>query len=301
MVERLQQSELFQEYRQAFEAITGLPLVLREAGSFRTPLQGSSRLNPFCGLMTKANKTCASCLQLQQRLEEDATLEPKTLQCYAGLSESVVPVRVGQTVPAYLQTGQVFLQAPSKKYFKNISHVVQSGSSGADTRALKSAYFRTRVVTRKQYESAIRLLAIFAKHLATVSNQILLQEATVEPAVVTRGRTFIAEHQNEEICLTDVARAVNMSVFYFCKIFKQAIGLSFSEYVARARVESVKVKLLNAHLRVSEAAFAAGFQSLSQFNRVFLRVSGETPSSYRERANAVNGKSHGGVTAIRLA
>jgi len=74
-----------------------------------------------------------------------------------------------------------------------------------------------------------------------------------------------------------------MSAFYFCKIFKKATGLTFTDYLARVRVEKVKNLLLNPHRRVSEAAYEAGFQSLSQFNRVFRRIAGESPSIYREK------------------
>ena len=45
----------------------------------------------------------------------------------------------------------------------------------------------------------------------------------------------------------------------------------------------MKNLLLNPHKRVSEAAYEAGFQSLSQFNRVFRRIAGEAPSDYRQR------------------
>jgi len=72
-----------------------------------------------------------------------------------------------------------------------------------------------------------------------------------------------------------------MSAFYFCKVFKTATGLTFTNYVARARIERTKQLLLNPHMRISEAAYEAGFQSLSQFNRVFRRVAGESPSTYR--------------------
>ena len=291
VVARLQQSKLFCDYQQAFEATTGLPLVLRKAGSFRTPLEGSQRLNPFCALMTQTSRTCPACLQFQQRIEEEATLEPKTLQCHAGLIESVVPVRLGDRILGYLQTGQVFRQTPSKKHFKDCSRVIHGGEAGADTCGLESAYFQTRVVTRKQYESIIRLLAIFAQHLALASNQMLIKEATAESPQITKGRTFIAEHQGEELRLHDVARALNMSTFYFCKIFKKATGLTFTSYLARVRIESVKQMLLNTHTRVSEAGYAAGFQSLSQFNRVFRRVAGEAPSSYRDRIHELNGHS----------
>jgi AraC-like DNA-binding protein/ligand-binding sensor protein len=291
VVSRLQQSNLFRRYQQAFEATTGLPLVLREPGSFRTPLQGSKRANPFCALMTQTNKTCAACLQLQQRVEANAALKPKTLQCYAGLSETAVPVRVGNQVLGYLQTGQVFFQMPSRKQFKAVARVIHGGDTGVDARKLAPAYFQTRIVTRKQYASIIRLLAIFAEHLAAVSNQMLAQAETTESPAITKVRGFIAEHQSELLRLSDAASAVNMSAYYFCKVFKQSTGVTFTEYLSRGRIEVVKDLLLNPYTRVGEAAYAAGFQSLSQFNRVFHRFAGEAPSRYRDRIHGLNGES----------
>ena len=290
VVAHLQQSDLFREYQQAFETTLGLPLVLREAGSFRTPLQGSKQVNPFCTLLTQTNRTCAACLQLQQRVEEEATLEAKTLQCFAGLSETAVPVRVGDKVIGYLQTGQIFFKAPGKKQFKDISRVIHTLEGGISTRRLESAYFQTRVIKKKQYDAIIRLLRIFAEHLATVSNQLLIRESTAESPLITKARLFIAEHHSQALCLKDVARAVNVSAFYFCKFFKQATRLTFTEYVARTRIESVKQMLLNPHIRISETAYAAGFQSLSQFNRVFRRIVGETPSNYFDRQHGSNRK-----------
>jgi AraC-like DNA-binding protein/ligand-binding sensor protein len=288
VIARLQQSALFREYQQAFEACTGLPLALREAGSFLTPLQGSKRVNRFCALMTEANRTCAACLQLQQRAEEEAVLESRTLQCYAGLSESAVPVRVGSRVIGFLQTGQVFLRAPSPRQFDRVMHAMGGEGDRAVTPELRSAYFKTRVVSREQYEAAVRLLVIFAGHLAAVSNELLIKEAADESPLIARVRVFIALHHGEQLGLRDVARAVKMSPFYFCKIFKTGTGLTFTEYLARRRIESAKRLLLNTHTRISEAAYAAGFQSLSQFNRVFRRVAGEAPSRYRDRLHGPN-------------
>jgi AraC-like DNA-binding protein len=74
-----------------------------------------------------------------------------------------------------------------------------------------------------------------------------------------------------------------MSAFYFCKTFRKVTGVTFVDYLARLRIESVKSLLLNPHKRISEAAFEAGFQSLSQFNRVFRRIAGEAPTVYREK------------------
>jgi AraC-like DNA-binding protein len=127
------------------------------------------------------------------------------------------------------------------------------------------------------------LLTIFAQHLSTLSNQLMVKAETEESPAMAKARLFIAERSAEEISLTEVAGAVNVSAFYFCKIFKKATGMTFTDYLARVRVEKIKNLLLNPHKRVSEAAYEAGFQSLSQFNRVFRRITGEAPSAYRER------------------
>lgn len=283
LVVHLQKSEIFRDYQKAFEAATGLPLALRSAGSFQAPLHGSRMVNPLCGLMKSANKTCSACLQLQQRVESAAQDQAATVECFAGLADSAVPVRVGERVAAYLQTGQVLLRQPSEAHFRQVERQLAALGDDHDPRSLRQAYFNTRVVTRQQYESILRLLAIFAEHLAGLSNQLMVKTAAAEEPAVVRARAFIAERQSEPVSLSEVARAVNMSAFYFCKIFKRATGLTFTEYLARVRVETVKQVLLDPHKRVSEAAYAAGFQSLSQFNRVFRRITGEAPSEYKQR------------------
>jgi YesN/AraC family two-component response regulator len=117
----------------------------------------------------------------------------------------------------------------------------------------------------------------------------MVREEKAESPMIARARAYIADHQSDELSLKEVARAVNTSAFYFCKMFKQAIGLTFTDYLARVRVEKVKNLLLNPHKRVSEAAFEAGFQSLSQFNRVFKKIEGMSPSDFREQLHADGG------------
>jgi AraC-like DNA-binding protein/ligand-binding sensor protein len=283
VVRNLQQSALFLDYQQAFEATIGLPLVLRAAGSFRPPMEGSKQMNPFCALMRLANSTCSACLQLQQRNEGNAARAASTLECFAGLVETSVPVRIGDHVVAYLQTGQVFLRPPKKSRRKTVAAMMTGAGGGAGIRGWEPVYLRTRRIAPAQYEMIVRLLSIFAEHLSVVSNRMLIARSMADTPWVAKMRAYIAAHYGEPICLHDAARVVSMSPFYFCKQFKGAVGLTFTGYLARVRIEKVKDMLLNADRRVSEAAFAAGFQSLSQFNRVFLRVTGEAPTRYRLR------------------
>lgn len=102
-----------------------------------------------------------------------------------------------------------------------------------------------------------------------------------EPVRIWKARKFIQAHVSEELSLGTVARATNTSPNYFSEKFKEAVGTSFVKYVARARFEKAAALLRNGELRISEIAFAVGFQSLSQFNRVFKKLSGKSPTEFR--------------------
>lgn len=111
-----------------------------------------------------------------------------------------------------------------------------------------------------------------------------------EPVRIWKARNFIQAHVSEELSLGTVARATNTSPNYFSEKFKETTGVNFVKYVARARFERAAALLHNDELRVSEIAFAVGFQSLSQFNRVFKKFAGKSPTEYRdEAASAVSG------------
>jgi AraC-like DNA-binding protein len=283
LVERLRRSPVFREYRKAFETSIGLPLELLAPGAFGLVHRGSRRENPFCALMAGSNRSCSGCLELQRHVREHAVLQAGTLTCFAGLSESGVPVRVGDKVIGFLHVGQVLLHKPTQVEFDRTAQLLQEWDAKVDLVRAREAYFRTRVVERKHYDALLRMITIFAQQLSMVSNQLVMTSEQPDSPVILKAKNYIAEHVDEELTLGQVARAVNTSTFYFCKLFRKATGLHFLDYVARARVEKVKTSLLNSHIRISEAAYAAGFQSLSQFNRVFKRVVGKQPRAWREK------------------
>lgn len=283
LVAQLKRSRIYRDYEQAFRETTGLPLALRAIEAFDLPHHDDPKQSPFCALMAQSNRSCAACLQLQRRVEEEARLQPKTLKCFAGLCDSAVPVRVGDNLIAFLQTGQILLHRPEQGDFAAATRQLVQFGAEVDLKRLEEAYFQTRVVSKKQYESIVQLLTIFAQHLAALSNQLMVEAEGQGMPSIARARTLIAERHADQLSLTEIARAVNMSAFYFCKSFKKVTGMTFTDYLARVRVEKVKNLLLDPNRRISEAAYDAGFQSLSQFNRVFRRIAGEAPTIFRAR------------------
>lgn len=102
-----------------------------------------------------------------------------------------------------------------------------------------------------------------------------------EPVEIWKARKLIRDHSDGELSLREVAKAVNLSANYLSEKFKEVTGVNFVRYVGQTRTAKARDLLRNSDLRISEIAFAVGFQSLSQFNRTFKKLSGRSPSAFR--------------------
>jgi AraC-like DNA-binding protein/ligand-binding sensor protein len=281
IVQRLARSEMFKEYERAFSDATELPVALRPLEAWNLSMAGKARENRFCALMSESNRACASCLEIQERIAQQGAARTTTVTCFAGLSDTAIPVRVGEGVVGYLQTGQVSLKSPSGAQFEIIAKQLMEWGTTLDLREVKEAYFHSRTLSSSQYSAMVKLLENFAQHLSLVANEITVQENEAESPLIRRARAYIIGHQADPIDLNHVSKAMHVSTFYFCKIFKKATGLTFTDYLGRVRIEKAKSLLLNPHLRISEIAYDVGFQSLTHFNRVFRQVTAQSPTAFR--------------------
>ena len=281
LLETLIHSEMFQTYERAYTETTGMPVTLRPVETWQLPLRGKRRENPFCAMMAEKSRSCAACLQMQEKLAQSAADGPCTMTCAYGLCETAVPVKLGAQTIGFLQTGQVMRQKPTATAFNRAVEKAEELGVDINNAKAKEAYFATPVASQKKLDSVSSLLSIFADHLSMKSNQIAVQTANAEPSVITKAKQFIQENYTEDLSLGQVAAAVHTSIFYFCKLFRKVTGTTFTEFVSRTRVEKAKNLLLNPNLRISEIAYEIGFQSLTHFNRVFKNIVGESPTEYR--------------------
>lgn len=283
VIDRLTNSRIYSDYENAFSEATGLPLRLRAVESWRLPHHGQRKENPFCAMMAGKSRACAACLQVQQTLAENARDQAQSVTCAVGMCDTAVPVKLGNKVVGFLHTGQIFRKRPTEAQFAKVAKLAKEWGLEVPEDQLKQAWFGTRIVSQKEHDAVVKLLEIFASHLSELSNQIVVQQENAEPPMITRAKQYIRENQAEELSLGQVAKAVNASAFYFCKMFKKGTGMNFTEYVCRVRIESAKNLLLNPNLRISEIAYQVGFQSLTHFNRVFKKIVGEAPTEYRAK------------------
>jgi AraC-like DNA-binding protein len=283
-VEQLSRSRIYQDYREAFGKTAKLPLELSSIDrGWEIYATRSKYKNSFCAILARTNKACAPCVELR-KLRSTNISDTQTVRCFAGLTVTSVPVKLKERVIAFLETGQVFLRAPSASLFKKLAMRLINHGMKVNLARLETAYLHSRVVSPSLYQGAVRLVEIFAEHIALVANQIALQQANVDSPIVGRAKDYVAGHVSESIKLEQIARALNVSTFHFCRMFKQTTGLTFTDYLSRVRIEKAKILLYDNRLHVSEIAYEVGFQTITHFNHVFRKLVGYSPTEYRSRS-----------------
>lgn len=88
---------------------------------------------------------------------------------------------------------------------------------------------------------------------------------------------YINAHLELNLGVGELANVVQMSPYYFTRLFKQSTGLTPHQYVIRRRVERAKQLLLQGKLTIAQVAYTVGFAHQSHLNRHFKRWLGMTP------------------------
>jgi AraC-like DNA-binding protein len=92
---------------------------------------------------------------------------------------------------------------------------------------------------------------------------------------------FIQKNFNSAISLKQVANQIYLTESNFCKFFKKATGKTYSDYLNEIRINEAARLLLQTDKTISQISFECGFETLSYFNRVFLKKKSQTPSVFR--------------------
>jgi len=282
--ERLLSSERFTVYQDAFRAATGLPLRLVESDTEKWCLDDQSiNRSPFCEKLNLCKSACHACIDVNKRLMEEANVSgPATCHCFAGLYASAVPIKLGASTIAYLKTGQVFSRPPDEHTFRDtLALLGKKTIPPEEVKLLHDTYFQTRSVEPQRYQSMVTLLASFAEQLSHYTEQLAIIDQGSEPAAIAKAKKYIHENLDQALPLGEVARVAGLSESHFCRLFKDATDLTLTDYINRCRIDWAKRELLRPEVRISEIAYQIGYQSLSQFNRSFARITGTSPTNYR--------------------
>ncbi|WP_073525080.1 AraC family transcriptional regulator [Pseudomonas fluorescens] len=118
--------------------------------------------------------------------------------------------------------------------------------------------------------------------LSGVTTPQLADEHSIDRT--NRAVDYIFAHYARELPLEEVAQYLGMKPTYFSRVFKQATGRTFIEFVNRLRISKSCELLADGDRAVTDVCFESGFNNISNFNRRFQQLKGMTPSHYRRLA-----------------
>lgn len=101
--------------------------------------------------------------------------------------------------------------------------------------------------------------------------------------------SYIHSHYSEDLSLDTLAQNFYISSCYLSHQFKDVTGFTLTDYIQMTRVRNIQSLLINTQIPITEAALSCGFASFSQFNRVFQKHIGMSPSQYRKQNQMMNG------------
>lgn len=184
--------------------------------------------------------------------------------------------------------GESFLRAPE---FADVARLFEQARSGlsfhGETKRAVGEQLEA-LAARAPFARMMALLTIFQR-LATSDEVTPLHGKPVsngynlnEQQRLRRVYQFIEENYGRKIDLDEMANLSNLTTGAFCHYFKRMTRMTFTQFVNQFRVNQAQ-KLLLLDQNVTEACFACGFESLSYFNKVFRRVTGENPLKFKKR------------------
>lgn len=161
-------------------------------------------------------------------------------------------------------------EAPARELAQRLSRVEREFiQEKTDYRLMvKLQILEILVLIRREYADC------FHKPMETIN--------AIHLAQMERALDYVDRNLTGELQLEKVAKEAAMSPAYFSTLFKKLNGLTLWEYVQSRRIELAADKLLASDRNVAEIAMECGYNSISNFNRSFKAMTGQTPVSYRK-------------------
>ncbi|NGQ97141.1 AraC family transcriptional regulator [Brevibacillus sp. SYP-B805] len=110
------------------------------------------------------------------------------------------------------------------------------------------------------------------------------RKPAVHSRIIRDALHILREQFHEKINLADIAAQIHVNPSYLSRRFHEEVGLSFSEYLMKYRIERAKEMMMDhPDWNISQVAEQAGFNSLHYFSTIFRKLVGVTPKEFREK------------------
>lgn len=122
---------------------------------------------------------------------------------------------------------------------------------------------------------------LLSKLTKACSNVVVKKEENTN-GIIKKAKDYIIQHFKKDISLDDISRELDISPYYFSKLFKDVTGINFVEYLTNLRIEEAKDLLNNADMSMKAICVQVGYNDPNYFSRIFKKSTGRTPTEYKE-------------------
>ena len=150
---------------------------------------------------------------------------------------------------------------------------------GGNTYHFRAREDYLRVINGAQSYEALRKW--FLDKISEACHNVMSRRENRSNGVIDRAREYIQNNYKNDISLDDVSREIDISPYYFSKIFKEAMGENFIEYLTNLRIEKAKELLDKTDMSMKEICVEVGYSNPNYFSRIFKKNVGVTPTEYK--------------------
>lgn len=190
--------------------------------------------------------------------------------CSNGIYEYCRPVIRNDAVVAVIFIGNIFTGSPHQQ--KRLS------------KRIERPLWQTMEpdFTKEDCHRTADILESYIQHLLDRYGETTQKAFDV---LVQNVKNYIDENLLHDFSMSDLATVFNYNEKYLGRLFKQRTGVSIKEYCNLAKIDKAKHMLTNTPISIANIATQVGYNNVTYFNRMFKKITGQSPLEYRNEGN----------------
>ena len=265
-----------EELMKSFYTLTGIRFVLFDAEFNEIAFYPEEKCS-FCRLMNSAKKTGSKCRRSNRRAflkcsQEDS---PIIYKCHAGLVEAVIPLHENEKIIGYLMFGQITDNPDKSALYEKLGY--WENDCGINRKELISGISEIHCKTEQEILAAANIMEACTSYI--IYKELIIPENS---KVINAAKAYIDAHLSEDLQIEVLCAELKIGRTKLYEIFKNELNIGVSKYILKRRMHMAKKLLKTTELSVTEISHNVGFSDYNYFSKVFKKIYGRSPKSYRK-------------------